>query len=348
MDLRLLRRALSVAALLTQIGWTQPAHLQKVVINYATRTGTSWPLYIAKEGGYFEKYGLDVELAFGIHPAGIAMVVSGQAAMTNYPLEQAMTASSKDGSLVILGSPYRKSLFELMAAKNVASVRDLKGKRLGVSQIGDAPYNYAVALLGKSGLTPRDVQWVPIGTDVNGRAAALVSGRVDATMLTAPVYFRVEQQGFRGLANTSDYDDIYAPTVYLFKRSLVAANPKLPELLIKAHAEAIKRFYEDKAFALKAYVKFTPEDLNDLAKVYDRYAGTNTFERVPYVTTAAVQYEIDHPADEQAATQWKRFDFHAVIDNTLVDRLVREGFFEQLFGPSIKPEEERKAKQAYR
>jgi hypothetical protein len=52
------------------------------------------------------------------------------------------------------------------------------------------------------------------------------------------------------LANTSDYDDLYAPTVYLFKKSLVAANPKPPELLIKAHAEAIKRFYEDKPFAL--------------------------------------------------------------------------------------------------
>src|ERR1035441_8872912 len=75
-----------------------PPKLQKITINYATRTGTTWPLYIAKEGGYFEKYGLDVNIVFGVHPAGIAMVVSGEAAMTNYPLEQAMPAVSKDGS----------------------------------------------------------------------------------------------------------------------------------------------------------------------------------------------------------------------------------------------------------
>ncbi len=321
---------------------------QKVTINFATRTGTTWPLYIAKEGGYFQKYGLDVTMVFGVHPAGIAMIVSGEAAMTNYPLEQAMLAASKDASMVMLGSPYRKSLFALMAGKNTASVRELKGRRLGVSQIGDAPYNYAVGLLAKFGLTPRDVEWVPIGTDVNGRAAALVSGRVDATMLTAPVYFRLEAQGFKSLANTSDFDDIYAPTVYLFKKSMVTANPKLPELLIKAHTEAIKRFYDDKAFALKAYIKYTSEDPAELARVYDRYAQSQTFERVPYVLRPAVQYMIDHPVDEQAAAQIRRFDFRSVIDNSLVDRMVREGFFEKLFGQGIREEEQRKAKLAFR
>lgn len=337
-----------VAALLLCASGLQAQALQKITINYATRTGTSWPLYIAKEGGYFQKYGLDVNLAFAVHPAGLAMVVSGEAAMTNYPLEQAMMAASKGGSLVILGSPYRKSLFALMADRKIAGVTDLKGKRLGVSQIGDAPYNYAVALLGKFGLTPRDVEWVPIGTDVNGRAAALVGGRVDATMITAPVYFKLEEKGYKSLANTSDYDDIYAPTVYLFTKSEVAANPKLPELLIKAHTEAIKRFYDDKDFALKAYVKYTPEDMGELAKVYDRYARTNTFERVPWVLKASVQYMIDHPVDDQAAAQMKAFDFRKVVDNSLVDRLVREGFFEKLFGPGIKEEEDRKAKAAFR
>src|SRR5580658_5815017 len=74
--------------------------LQKITINYPSRTGTTWPFYIAKEAGYYQKHGLDVNLVFGVHPAGIAMVVSGEAAMTNYTLEQAMQAASKDGSLI--------------------------------------------------------------------------------------------------------------------------------------------------------------------------------------------------------------------------------------------------------
>ena len=322
--------------------------LQKIKINYPPRTGQVWPLYLAKEGGYYQKYGLDVDLVFGVHPAGIAMIVSGDAAMTAYTLEQSMQAASKDGSLIALGSPFKKSLFALMASKNIKSIRDLKGKRIGVSQIGDAPYNYTIGLIGKAGLNPRDVQWIPIGSDVSARAAGLTSGRVDATMITAPVYFKIEQLGFNDLGNISDYDDIYAPSVYLFKKATIAANPKLPEQLMKAHAEAIKRFYEDKAFAIKAYLAWDKQEPADIERVYDHYAKVNTYERIPYIPAAAVQYVLDHPSDEQSAAQMRAFDFHKVIDNSLVDRLVKEGFFEQLFGPGVKTEEERKAKLAFR
>ena len=341
------RTALLLLAAIVQTAWAQPA-LQKITINYPTRTGQVWPLYLAKEGGYYQKYGFDASLVFGVHPAGIAMVVSGEAVMTAYTLEQAMIASSKDGSLIALGTPFKKSLFALMAQKNITSVRDLKGKRVGVSQIGDAPYNYTTGLISKASLTPRDVQWVPIGGDVSARAAALASGRVDATMITAPVYFKLETEGYKNLGNISDYDDIYAPSVYLFKKSTLAANPKMAEQLIKAHAEAIKRFYDDKAFAMKAYLTWDKQDPAEQERVYDHYAMVNTYERVPYIPAAAVQYILDHPADARVAEQMKAYDFHKVIDNSLVDRLVKEGFFERLFGPGIKAEEERKAKLAFR
>jgi ABC-type nitrate/sulfonate/bicarbonate transport system substrate-binding protein len=343
------RATLLLAAILAaHAAWAQPAQLQKVNINYPTRTGQVWPLYLAKEGGYYQKYGFDANLVFGVHPAGIAMVVSGEAVMTAYTLEQTMIASSRDGSLVAVGSPFKKSLFALMANKNMANVRALKGKRIGVSQIGDAPYNYTSGLIGKAGLTLRDVEWIPIGGDDSARAAALVSNRVDATMITAPVYFKLEQEGYKNLGNISDYDDIYAPSVYLFKKSTLAANPKLAELMIKAHAEAIKRFYDDKAFAIKAYLAWDKQDPADQEKVYDHYAKVSTYERVPYVPAAAVQYVLAHPADDKVAAQMRAFDFHKVIDNSIMDRLVREGFFEQLFGPGIKAEEERKAKLAFR
>ncbi len=321
---------------------------QEITINYPAKAPANWPLFIAKEGGAFEKYGFDAKLIFGVHPAGIAMVVGGDAVMTNYTLEQAMQAASKDGSLVAVGSGFKKGLFALMAAKNIAGARDLKGKKVGVSQIGDAPYNYTVALLAKFGVTPRDVQWVPLGTDVNGRAAALTSARVDATLLTSPAYFKLEEMGFKVLANLTDYDDIYAPTVYLFKKSAIAANPKLPESLIKAQAEAIKRFYDDEDFAVKAYLPYDSQSTTDIQRQYDFYKKTNTYERVPYISAAAVQFVVNQQADAQMAAQMKGFDFRKVIDNSMVDRLVKEGFFEKLFGDSVKAEEDRKSKLAYR
>src|SRR5258708_7625209 len=95
----------------------------------------------------------------------------------------------------------------------------------------------------------RDVECTPVGTDVTGRAAALQTNRADATLLTAPNYFRLEEAGYKVLANLADRE-VYAATVYLFARKALTANPKLGESIIKAHAEAIKRFYDDKAFAV--------------------------------------------------------------------------------------------------
>ncbi|MBV9504545.1 MAG: ABC transporter substrate-binding protein [Acidobacteriia bacterium] len=321
--------------------------LQKITINFPTRSGASWPMYLAKEAGYYQKYGYDVTLQFGAHPAGIAMLVSGEAAMTNYSMEQAMQAATKDGSMVMLGSSLNKGAFALMAAKGINQGAELKGKRFAVSQIGDAPYNYAIAMLSHFGLSSRDVQWVPIGTDASGRAAALMSGRADATLLTAPQYFKVESAGYKLLANMADFNDVFASTVYLFKKSTITANPKLPEALIKAHAEAIKRYYDDKPMAVKAYLAYDKADPADVERIYDIQAKGQMLERIPYVLTGAVK-SILNQADSEAATRIRDYDFHTVIDNSVVDRLVKEGYFEKLFGAGIKSEEERKAKEAFR
>ena len=324
------------------------AFAQKVTLIYPNRSGSQWPLFLAKEGGYYQKYGLDVDLKFVVGPGGVAALVSGDAALVNSSLEQLMQAASKDGSMAIVGSSLNKGTFALMARKDVASVKDLKGKRIAVSQVGDAPYGYVVALLAKSGLGARDVTWVPVGTDVSGRAAALQSGRADATLLTAPAYFKLEEAGFKTLANLAEHDDIFASTGYLMKKSQIQANPKLPELLIKAQTEAIKRFYDDKAFAVKAYMVYDKQPQADVERIYDLYAKPMAFERVPYVLAAAVKSVVEQQSDPQIAAQMKAYDFHKVIDNSTVDRLVKEKFFETLFGATIKAEEDRKAKLAFK
>jgi ABC-type nitrate/sulfonate/bicarbonate transport system substrate-binding protein len=333
-------------AVFAQFGQAQA--LQKVTINYPNRSGSNWPLFIAKEAGIYQKYGLDVTLTFGVHPAGIAMLVNGEGQMVNSSLEQLMQAASKDGSFVLVGSSLNRGVFALMAQKNIQSIKDLKGKRIAVGQVGDAPYGYLVTLLGKNGLKPRDVQWVPVGTDVSARAAALQSNRADATLLTAPAYFKVEEAGYKTLANLVEHPEVFASTAYIFKKSVVAQDPALPQKLIKAHAEAIKRFYEDKPFAVKAFLAYDKNAVAaEVERVYDLYKNPQAFERVPYVLAPSVKSVIDQQADAETAAQMKAYDFHKVIDNSIVDGLVKQGFFEMLFGPSIKAEEQRKSKIKY-
>jgi ABC-type nitrate/sulfonate/bicarbonate transport system substrate-binding protein len=340
--------AAAIAVLLIVLGTSNHAQpLQKVTINYPTRSGATWPMYLAKEGGYYQKYGLDVDLQFGVHPTGIAMLTSGQAVMVNHSLEQGMVASTKDpAGFALLGSSSNKGLFALIGQKQFTNPRELKGKRIAVGQIGDAPYNYTVALLGTYGLGVRDVEWIPVGTDVSGRAAALQTNRADATLLTAPNYFRLEEAGYKVLANLAERE-VYAATVYLFARKALTTNPKLGESIIKAHAEAIKRFYDDKAFAVKSYIAFDKQPEADVSRIYDLYKNGNIFDRVPYVLAPAIKSIVAQQVDQRIAADLKAFDFHKVVDNSIVARLVKEGYFEQLFGADVKAEEQRRAKLAF-
>src|ERR1700758_893366 len=149
-----MKSRIRLALLLVPAVFAQAQALQKVAINYPNRSGSNWPLFIAKEAGIYEKYGLDVKLVFGVHPAGIAMLVNGEGQMVNSSLEQLMQAASKDGSLVLTGSGLNRGMFAVMGAKDIPNIKGLKGKRIAIGQVGDAPYGYIVALLGKFGMTP--------------------------------------------------------------------------------------------------------------------------------------------------------------------------------------------------
>jgi NitT/TauT family transport system ATP-binding protein len=125
--------------------------------------------------------------------------------------------------------------------------------------------------------------------------------------------------------------------VYLFARRATTDNPKLAESLIKAHAEAIKRFYEDKAFAVKAYIAFDKQTEADVSRIYDLYKKGNIFERVPYVMAGAVKSTLSQQADPRIEADLKAFDFRKIVDNSVVDKLVKEGFFQQVSGPASRP-----------
>src|SRR5262245_16588198 len=133
---------LLIVAILVPVLIAAQGQLQKTAINFPTRSGASWPMFIAKEGGYYQKYGLDVNLAFGAGTLGVAMISSGEAAMTNSSMEQALQAGSRDPSaLVMMGSTLNRGMFALMVPSKTGSPKELRGKRIAVSQIGDAPYN---------------------------------------------------------------------------------------------------------------------------------------------------------------------------------------------------------------
>lgn len=321
--------------------FAQPLH--KTVAMIGARSGASWPLWIAKDARLYTKYGLDVELVYAVHPAPIAAVITGQAAMTSSGSDPALLAAAKDPSLVVLGGFMNKGSFAMIGSKNATDMKQLAGKKIGVGRVGDPPYHMAVSLLKKFGFTPRDVQWVSIGVDAATRAAALQSGLVDAALITAPAYFRLQSAGLPVLAVLLDHDDIYVSTYYLFRRDALTKERATALAFIKAHAEAIKRFYDDKSFAAKTMIKHGgARNVEDANQVYDLFKKARVLEPIPYALKGSIDAVVERQGQEL-----KGADFSKMIDNSLVDQLVKEKYFESVFGASIRDEQQGKQAMAF-
>jgi ABC-type nitrate/sulfonate/bicarbonate transport system substrate-binding protein len=320
--------------------------VHKAVAMVGARSAASWPLWMAKDGGYYRKHGLEVELVYAVHPAPMAAVISGQAAMTSTGADLGLLAAFKDMNLTLNSSFLNKGSFAMVAAKSMTRMEQLAGKKIGIGRVGDPPYHMSVALLGKFGVSDKNIQWVSIGADAAARALALQSGQVDAALVTAPAYFRLEAAGFPVLASVADHEDIYVSTYHLMRKDRVTANAKIAEGFIKAHAEAIKRFYDDKAFAVRIMLKYgaarDPEDGN---RVYDLFSKTQSFEPIPFVLKDSVKAAIERQAAAQP--EIRHYDFSKVIDNGIVQRLVKEGFFQQIFGPAVKELQQKRQAQAF-
>ena len=329
------------AALIAPSVLAQP--LKKTAAMIGARSGASWPLWIAKEAGFYAKYGLDVELVYAVHPGPIAAIISGHAAMTSAGSDPALLAAAKDPTLVILGGFMNKGSFAMIGSKTATEMKQLAGKKIGVGRVGDPPYHMAVSLLRKYGMTPRDVQWVSIGVDAAARAAALQTGQVDAALITAPAYFRLQSVGMPVLAVLLDHEDIYVSTYYLFRRDALTRERSTALAFIKAHAEAIKRFYDDKTLATGIMIKYGgTRNSDDADRVYDLFKRAQVLEPIPYVLKASVDAVVERQGAELSGAELPR-----IIDNSFVDQLVREKYFENVFGASIRDEQQRRYAQAF-
>ena len=311
-----------------------------------TRSVSSWPMWLAIEAGYFAKYGFEVAPTFGVHPVGIAGLMSEEIQYTNYSLDDSAAASVRDPVLMVVGSILHRGSFALMARAELKSVQELKGKRFGVGRVGDPPYHYTVGLFKDYGMKASDVQWVPTGADASARVTMLISGQIEAALITSPAWYRLEQQGLKPLTLLEDHESMVVTVGNTYKKSWLAKHPDVPERILRAQGEAVHRLYSDKPAAITAYRKYDQSISEvDAARVYDNVVRVGLLDRIPLIQTSAVAAVIDRIGADIPVV--KTFDFNRLIDNRPVRKLIDEGFFEKLYGPGIRAEQDKKLKAAF-
>ena len=267
----------------------------------------------------------------------------GRRVATVWPLAAALRDPS---AFVVYSSILSKASFALMARPEITSVEQLKGKRMGCGRVGDPPYHYTVGLIKKFGLRSGDLQWVPTGTDATARAQMLLAGQLDAALITSPSWYGLEARGLKRITGLQEHPDLGIFTGLTMRRAWAAANPDVPEKLLRAHAEAVRILYADRKVAIEIYRKYDPAaSAQDCERLYDDIFVNSAIDRVPVMPRWAAESAADRlSADLPAA---KNFDYQKIMDMSVARKLIAEGFYEKLFGEEVRTEQDRALREGF-
>jgi NitT/TauT family transport system substrate-binding protein len=232
------------------------------------------------------------------------------------------------GDLVAMGAFVNFVALYVIAAPEIKNVQDLKGKAVGVTRFG-ATTDFAIQMfLKKYGLEPvRDVPIIQIG-GLPELAAALSKKSIYAAAMSYPMGLVAQQNGMKMLANLAKEEIPFLHQGLTTTGKFLRERREQAKGIVRAYARAVHfmhtRKEETKAIVAR-YTKVTNPAMLDgtLQYAYD------FVEKVPLVKREAFQVTLDESGKKNPkAKQAKPEQFY---DNSLVQELVKEGFFASLW-----------------
>jgi NitT/TauT family transport system substrate-binding protein len=273
--------------------------------------------------GIYRDHGLDVhdELVSGAATA-MAALVSGQ---TNFSTgsSDAVSAVAGGADLLVVDVMIPVYSYLLEVPANIKSINDLKGGKIGVDSVGSAPDIAVRVALQKAGLNPdKDVSILAVG-NVPTRAAALLQGAIQGTVLNPPSSLMVEDKGFHPLVNMAAEKLPNANGSTIGQRSWINANKAVVQRYVDSLVIADQRIRKDKPGTIKIMEKYLKsEDERGMSAAYDFYVN-DVYPTAPYPTPEQFADSITELSKKNPAL--KNFDVSKILDRSFVQSAVDRG-----------------------
>jgi NitT/TauT family transport system substrate-binding protein len=324
-----------VAALLVCAGVAEAQEKVKVGV---LKLSSSAVLFAGVEKGFFKEYGIDPELVYFQAAAPIATALAaGQIDVGATGLTAALYNIVLGGEkLWIVADKGREwpgyPLTALIVQKDLwegglRSIGDLKGKRIGVTQLGSTFHYHLGNVLEKHGLTLADVKIVPL--QAMGTALEALKGKqVEAIALAQPFPARAEAEGFgKVLAWGGDLFPWQTATIF-YSHKLAVDKTKAVNFM-KGYVKA-SRYYFDNVLVQKDGRLAPGPHYDEVLAITAKYTGAS-----PAVVRVGFPYQDRNGrlwvADvEKQMVWWQKHGFtksviplKQIVDATFLEAAVR-------------------------
>lgn len=223
----------------------------KVTMAHAGTQLMRLPLYIAIQNGYLKEEGIDLEIVETRSGSDGMKMLAGNA--VNFAAGQLLDAINlqKQGigavGVVMLTQRLGNSIVVRKAvADQIKSMKDLKGRTVGVTSVGSGTWQFAVFAGTLEGLKAEDFNFVGVGSGPN-IIGAVKAGRIDAMSYSDPENYNMVKDGdavfLIDMADDATHRRILGET-YLNNQIMVLSsyaksNPKNVQALVNGIQRAV-------------------------------------------------------------------------------------------------------------
>jgi len=209
------------------------------------------PNMLTQRLGYFNEQNLDVTLideASGQSSEDEVLAGQVEAGSGSYNHTIELQAAGKKMECVVqLDIAPGEAEVVSSKATGITTPADLKGKNLGVTELGSGTQTLTMAILQKAGVSPTSAHYIPVGAG-NTFIAAMQQGKIDAGMTTEPTISRIVSSGagkvlvdMRSPQATQQALGGNYPFICVFMNNdYVAAHKDVVQRMVNAYVKTLK------------------------------------------------------------------------------------------------------------
>jgi len=285
-----------------------------------------WPL--AKDAGYFDKYGVNFELNYlNGSTTAIAALVAKDLEVASVAGSAIVGAQAAGQDLVMVAGFLNQAVFRVMAGSDLKSIDDVKGKTVAVTRVGNADYFAWQTVMEHQGWTQDDVKFVN-ANDVAGQVGLLQQGQVQAIAVSPPNDVLAEQAGAHLVLDTATLNEPEQNVGFGTTRAYLAENRAAVIGVVKASVEAMARWNKDAAFTKGVIRKYLESDDQRFTDVgYEAYGPV--WPKAPYPSRDGMLKVIQEVTAQNPKA--KDLNVDQLIDNSVVKELEDSGFIKQIY-----------------
>jgi len=299
--------------------------LKRIKIGYPSLSFRQSNVWVARETGLFNKYGLEVEpILFRGGQVATQALVSGDPPIVN--IGTVVQATIQGHNIVLVAAVENKYDFIIFTRPGITQLEQLRGKRLGITGFNSSTHYASIIVARHLNADLKEFTLLPAGLDPE-RIAAVNSGYVDATFLATSAAPLARKAGLSELVQVGDLGVEVQGNGFATSTAYIAANREVVKSALKGFVEAIYFIYANKKEAQRVFAKYMrTNDPNVLEDSYNGYI--KSIPKKPYPTLKGIQFMLDVLAPQLPKA--KNFKPEQFVDLSFLQELEKEGFFNEM------------------